>query len=135
VARITPCGNIFSGITAVPHSSFSKDHKPGGKCKKKERTRLLVCTEGKHCSRLDSEDVLKVLRKTIEKCELDNVLKVKKSDCLGLCKHGPVVSVESHGVCYGGVTEADCKDIIERHVEKAKPIKRLHIHKKGKKRK
>lgn len=100
----------------------------------KEKTKLYVCTEGKHCSARDADDVLKILRKTIEKCELDKVLKAKKSDCLGLCKHGPVVSVDSHGVCYGGVTESDCLKIIERHVSRRKPIKRLAI-KKHKKRK
>lgn len=101
--------------------------------KEKPKTKIFVCTEGKHCSARDSDDVLKVLRKTIEKCELDSLFKVKKSGCLGLCKHGPVVSVEGHGVCYGGVTEADCVDIIERHVRRRKPIKRLVVrHKKAK---
>ena len=116
------------------HKSRAKAKSRGEHGKHGSRTKLLVCTEGKHCSARDSEDVLKVLRKTIEKCELDNLLKVKKSDCLGLCKHGPVVAVDSHGVCYGGVTEADCLDIIDRHLSKRKPIKRLHI-KKAKKRK
>lgn len=109
-----------------------------GRHARRERTKLFVCTEGKHCSAKDSDDVLKVLRKTIEKCELDNVLKVKRSDCLGQCKHGPVVSIDSYGVCYGGVTEQDCLDIIERTVHRKKPIKRLNIAKKskvGKKRK
>lgn len=120
----------------LPSRKSSAKAKSGGELSGKHgfRTKLLVCTEGKHCSARDSQDVLKVLRKTIEKCELDNLLKVKKSDCLGLCKHGPVVAVSSHGVCYGGVTEADCIDIIERHLSRRKPIKRLHI-KKAKKRK
>jgi (2Fe-2S) ferredoxin len=96
-------------------------------------TKILVCTRGKHCSARDSGDVLTFLRKTIEKCELDNFFKVKKSDCMGYCKHGPVVSVEPFGHSYGGVTESDCLSIIERHIAKKKPIKRLLIkHKKHK---
>lgn len=90
-------------------------------------TKLLVCTKGKHCSARDSQDVLTFLRKIVEKAQLDNVFKVKKSDCLGLCKHGPVVQVEPLGLKYGGVTEIDCIDIIERHIAKKKPIKRLLI--------
>ena len=93
-------------------------------------TKLLVCTRGKHCSSRDSGDVLTFLRKTIEKCELENLFKVKKSDCMGLCKHGPVVVVEPLGLSYGGVTESDCINIIERHVSKKKPIKRLLINRK-----
>ncbi len=108
-------------------------------------TKLLVCTRGKHCSARDSQDVLTFLRKTIEKAQLDYVLKVKKTDCLGLCKHGPVVQIDARSktkaktcktkdkfaVSYGGVTEVDCIDIIERHISKSKPIKRLLI-KRGK---
>lgn len=100
----------------------------------KVKTKIYVCTEGKHCSSRDSEDVLKMLRKTISRCELDEVLKAKKSDCLGLCKHGPVVAIADQ-VCYGGVTESDCVKIIERHVSQSKPIKRLAISGKHKKRK
>lgn len=95
-------------------------------------TKIRVCTRGKHCAARDSEDVLTFLRKTIEKCELDNYFKVKKSDCMGLCKHGPVVEVEPGGrsFSYGGVTETDCLSIIERHITKKKPIKRLLLKRK-----
>ncbi len=93
-------------------------------------TKLSVCTKGKHCSARDSSNVLRLLRKTIEKCDLDNIFKVKKSDCLGYCKHGPVVSVDTHGFHYGGVTEVDCLDIIDRHAARKKPLKRLLINRK-----
>ena len=94
-------------------------------------TKLLVCTKGKYCSARDSRDVLTVLRKTVERAQLEDIFKVKKSGCLGLCKHGPVVMVDPLGLSYGGVTEVDCVDIIERHVARKKPIKRLLI-KRGK---
>jgi (2Fe-2S) ferredoxin len=91
----------------------------------KHCTKLSVCTKGKHCSARDSTSVLRILRKTIEKCDLDYLFKVKKSDCMGFCKHGPVVSVDNHGFHYGGVTEFDCLDIIDRHASRKKPLKRL----------
>jgi (2Fe-2S) ferredoxin len=91
----------------------------------KQCTRLLVCTKGKHCSANDGPSVLKKLRKTIEKCELDKFFKVKKSGCLGYCRYAPVISVESNGFYYGRVRESDCQEIIERHLAKKKPLKRL----------
>eukprot|EP01136_Pigoraptor_vietnamica_P024348 Opistho-1_new@77294 len=94
-------------------------------------TKLLVCTKGKHCAARDSQDVLTVLRKTVERAQLEDIFKVKKSGCLGLCKHGQVVMVDPLGLSYGGVAEVDCIDIIERHAAKKKPIKRLLI-KRGK---
>jgi (2Fe-2S) ferredoxin len=44
---------------------------------------------------------------------------------MGYCKHGPVVGVDTHGFHYGGVTEVDCLDIIDRHAARKKPLKRL----------
>ena len=93
-------------------------------------TKLLVCTKGKHCSARDSGAVLRVLRKTIEKCELEYLFKVKKSECLGYCEHGPVVSVDTHGFHYGRVQQADCIDIIDRHISRKKPLKRLLVPRK-----
>ena len=91
-------------------------------------TKLLVCTKGKHCASRESSNVLRILRKTIEKCELETLFKVKKSDCMGYCKHGPVVGVDNHGFHYGGVTEIDCLDIIDRHATRKKPLKRLLLN-------
>jgi NADP-reducing hydrogenase subunit HndC len=87
-------------------------------------SKLLVCVKGKHCMKRNSPTVFKRLKKLIEKSDLDDVYAVKKSDCFGLCKHGPIVKLEDFS--YAGVGKDDCKDIIEAHSAKRnKPVKRL----------
>ena len=93
-------------------------------------SKLLVCVKGKHCMKRDSPNVFKRLKKLIEKSSLDNVYAIKKSDCLGLCKHGPIVKLEDFA--YAGVGKDDCKEIIKAHADKKnqnKPIKRLLLKK------
>lgn len=94
--------------------------------------KLFVCTKGKSCGKRYSDDIYRVLKKAIEKFDLDDVYKVKKSDCLGLCEHGPIVTVAPFGLSYGGVRETDCAEILTRHRKKKKPIKRLLVAKKTK---
>jgi NADP-reducing hydrogenase subunit HndC len=87
-----------------------------------------VCTKGKTCSRRDSGDVLKGIKKAIGKRGLEDFYKVKKSGCFGLCKFGPIISVDD--VCYGIVEKSDYKKIVKQHLKKTKPVKRLLITKK-----
>ena len=89
---------------------------------------LYVCTKGKACSRRDSDELLKGIKKAIGKRGLEDFYEIKKAECFGLCKHGPIISID--GAAYGRVTAADCQDIVKRHAKKKKPIKRLVLNKK-----
>lgn len=91
---------------------------------------VLVCVKGKTCQKRDSDKVFKSLKKTVEKNSLEDVFKVKKADCFGLCKHGPIVSLDENS--YGGVDKEACADIVKHHMRKRKPIKRLLVSRKGK---
>lgn len=72
----------------------------------------------------NSPSVFKRLKKLIEKSDLDDDFAVKKSDCFGLCKHGPIVKLADFS--YAGVGKDDCKDIIKAAAEsRNKPLKRL----------
>ncbi len=75
--------------------------------------------------------MFKQLKKLIEECELDSLFQLKKSDCFGLCKHGPVVKFKPDGQSYLGVTKDDCLDIIRCHVDGRPPQRKLNLmHKK-----
>ncbi len=95
----------------------------------KKCTKLLVCTNGKRCAIQGGPNVLKKLRKIIEKSELEEVFKVKRSGCLGHCRYSPVIEVPTYGFYYARVQEGDCQEIIERHLSKKKPLKRLLLKK------
>jgi NADH:ubiquinone oxidoreductase subunit E len=93
---------------------------------------LLICTKGKTCSRRDSAAVLKRLRKIIKKQELGDFYEIQKSGCLGLCRFGPMISVDY--AMYGGDLEKlDYKKILKHHSKRAKPVKPLKSLKVSKK--
>lgn len=88
---------------------------------------LLVCVNGKKCSKRDGKKIYRSLKKRIIKNDLTNEYRVKKSDCFGLCKFAPVVSFVFEGLDYGKVTSKDCRAIIKQHSRGKMPIKRLLI--------
>ena len=96
-----------------------------GSCSKS----LLVCTKGKACSRRDSADLLKQLKKIIKKRGLEDFYKIEKASCFGLCKYGPIISIDD--AMYGGdVQKGDYKKLLKQHSKKSKPVKRLLLSKK-----
>jgi (2Fe-2S) ferredoxin len=97
-------------------------------CSKKKK--LLVCTKGKSCPRLDSFDIFDCLKKAIDHTELGEHFKVKKAECFDMCKYGPIVKVEPDGALYGRVGEKECVKIVLRHLKKKKPLKKLLVAKK-----
>jgi (2Fe-2S) ferredoxin len=97
-------------------------------CSKKKK--LLVCVKGKSCPRSGSPDVYDCLRKAITGCGLDDVYKIKKAECFGLCKYGPVVKIAPDGAIYGRVDSEDVIKIALRHAKKKKPLKKLLVGKK-----
>jgi (2Fe-2S) ferredoxin len=92
--------------------------------------KILICTRGKTCPKRNSAENLKGMQKALKKYGLEDFFKIKKTDCLGGCKYGPIVRIEPDGCMYGFVTPDDCQDIIKRHAKKKKPLKRLKIRKK-----
>jgi len=91
--------------------------------------KILICTEGKTCSKRNSDQLLKGLKKALKKCELEDFFKMKKTGCLGGCEYGPILRIQPDGCMYGFVTKGDCEDIVKRHAKKEKPLKRLKIRK------
>jgi len=101
-----------------------------GKSKKKK---LLVCVKGKSCSKADGRNLYDCLKTVVDECSLDDVLKVKKVGCMGMCKHSPVIKVEPDGVFYGKLKTVDALTIALHHMTKRKPLKSLSIDKKKRK--
>jgi (2Fe-2S) ferredoxin len=102
--------------------------------RKKEKAQLYVCVRGKKCRKRGADEVLETLKDEIKDAGLKKHVKVRKTDCLGLCSKGPVVYSESESICYGYVTAADCAEIVQSLTEEEKHLERLIIWPKKKKR-
>jgi (2Fe-2S) ferredoxin len=58
---------------------------------------------------------------------LNRRVRANKAGCLDQCEHGPTVVVYPDTVWYGGVTEADVAEIIDRHIVGGEPVERLRL--------
>ncbi|HOK27333.1 MAG TPA: NADH-quinone oxidoreductase subunit NuoF [Bacteroidales bacterium] len=88
---------------------------------------ILVCG-GYNCKNKQSSDIIDSLKLELEAVALDKKVKVVKSNCFGLCTHGPVVKILPDGTVYTGVKTEDINDIINEHILKGRKVERLLFH-------
>lgn len=92
----------------------------------KEDTRekhILVC-RGTGCTSSKSPEIIENFRKIIEEKGIQNV-RVIQTGCFGLCAKGPIVIIRPEDTFYAMVTPDDCREIIEKHIEKGEIVERL----------
>jgi (2Fe-2S) ferredoxin len=63
----------------------------------------------------------------LERQGLKGLARANAAGCLDACAHGPTVVVYPEGVWYGGVTPADVREIVERHLLGGERVERLLI--------
>jgi len=91
-----------------------------------ERTHVLICA-GTGCTSSKSLDLVKRFEEVIRMKDLQNEIKVVKTGCFGLCQKGPIVAIHPDKVFYSHVTLADVDEIVNEHLYKGRPVKRLEI--------
>jgi bidirectional [NiFe] hydrogenase diaphorase subunit len=81
------------------------------------------------CLSCQSDLTKEAIEKEVAARGEDNWCLVKGVGCLGLCKGGPLVEIESAGVMYEGVAASDAKDIVNALGKK--PVKRIQCDEKA----
>ena len=84
---------------------------------------ILVC-RGTGCTSSKSPEIIDNFRKIIEEKGIQNV-RVIQTGCFGLCAKGPIVIIRPEDTFYAMVTPDDCREIIEKHIEKGELVERL----------
>ncbi len=92
-----------------------------------ERIQVLVCA-GTGCSIGNSSDLVTKFEEEIRSFGLENEVSVLKTGCLGLCGHGPNVSIYPDNIIYKGVKLDDVREIVQEHFYKGRPVRRLMIN-------
>jgi (2Fe-2S) ferredoxin len=97
-------------------------------------THIFVCCNRRDpdhprgCCDPDGEERLqKAFKKALASRGLNRTVRANKSGCLDQCEHGPTVVVYPEAVWYGGVTEADVDEIVDRHIAGGHPVERLRL--------
>lgn len=84
---------------------------------------ILVC-RGTGCTSSKSPEIIENFRKIIDEKGIKNV-RVIQTGCFGLCAKGPIVIIRPEDTFYAMVTPDDCREIIEKHIEKGEIVERL----------
>ena len=85
---------------------------------------LTVCA-GSGCTAAGAKDVLRALRKSLERHGLQDTLEVKSTGCHGFCEKGPLMIVWPEGVFYNRVAARDAEDIVASSCNGRRPVERL----------
>lgn len=88
---------------------------------------VITLCDGPSCMQKKSKELKEAVEKELEKHNLSNRVRINISGCLGMCKNGPVVVINPLYTLYGQVAPADIPEIIQSHILKKQPLKRLAI--------
>ena len=80
------------------------------------------------CTRKGAPGLLKKFKAALQARGLDEEIRANKAGCLDNCANGCSVVVYPDGVWYGHVTEDDVEEIVETHLVRGEPVKRLRLY-------
>lgn len=97
------------------------------------RTHVFCCTnrraEGHKdgcCASKGSEDLRNYMKKRAKDMGMADV-RINGAGCLGRCDKGPTVVIYPEGIWYSPKNEADCDEILAKHVQNGAVVERLKI--------
>ena len=88
------------------------------------RAHLLVCA-GTGCVSCGAFKIKEALEREIRKRKLQDEILVIATGCNGFCERGPILMVHPDGVFYQQLTLEDIPFLVEEHLIKGRPVKKL----------
>jgi NADH:ubiquinone oxidoreductase subunit F (NADH-binding)/(2Fe-2S) ferredoxin/Pyruvate/2-oxoacid:ferredoxin oxidoreductase delta subunit len=88
------------------------------------RVEVLACT-GTGCVAGGSYDVAGTIATEAQKKGLADEVQVIRTGCQGFCARGPIVIVQPDNIFYCGVEKKDAALLVEEHLLKGRPVKKL----------
>lgn len=88
------------------------------------RLQVMVCT-GTGCVSNHAFDLMDALNKEVKKHKLEDETEVIPTGCNGFCGAGPIVVVQPDGIFYQLLKPSDVPHLVEEHLLKGRPVKKL----------
>ena len=88
------------------------------------RIELMLCT-GTGCVAGGAFNIFETLENEIRKVGLEKEVSVVITGCNGFCGQGPLLVVQPDEIFYGYLTPEDIPFLVEEHLLKGRPVKRL----------
>ena len=82
------------------------------------------------CADKGSLEVRQIFKKRLKELGLNTEVRANAAGCLDACEYGVTVVIYPEQIWYGGVTENDVEEIIQKHIINNNPVKRLLIKEK-----
>jgi (2Fe-2S) ferredoxin len=79
------------------------------------------------CSAKGSKELRQIFKTRLKELGLTTQVRANAAGCLDACEHGITVVVYPEQIWYGGVTENDVDEIIQKHIIDNTPVERLMI--------
>jgi len=92
---------------------------------KESKVRHVMVCAGTGCTSSNSEKIISEFKNLVEKNGLSDRVEVVRTGCFGLCAKGPIVFVHPDNCMYTMVKPEDVQEIVEEHLIKGTPVKRL----------
>ena len=84
---------------------------------------IMVCG-GTGCTSSNSEKLIELLKAEVEAHGMQDIVKVVRTGCFGLCALGPIMIVYPEGVFYSRVEPEHIHEIFEGHIVGGNPVKK-----------
>jgi (2Fe-2S) ferredoxin len=77
------------------------------------------------CADKGSKNIRAVLKRRLKELGCHYRVRANAAGCLDACAHGPSMVIYPQGVWYGGVSEEDVEEIVQRHILRGEIVARL----------
>jgi len=91
---------------------------------KQYRAHLLICA-GTGCVSCGSFKIKEALEKEVRKRNLQDEVLIISTGCNGFCERGPILMVQPEGIFYQQLKIEDVPLLVEEHLLKGRPVKKL----------
>jgi sirohydrochlorin ferrochelatase/(2Fe-2S) ferredoxin len=125
VAGVTEnVGGLRALLYSLRHTVTHSQAMPHAHAHKALKRHVLVCGNV-DCADSGSIALLGELRRLVKAEELQAVVRVTRTSCMGRCGEGPTVAVYPDGIWYRGVREADAEELVREHLKGDRLVARL----------
>ena len=108
----------------VPTNENPGENRQGEQASGSYRMHLMLCA-GAMCVSGDAYKIKDALERELAKQHLTNEVAVVMTGCYGFCGQGPIMVVKPDGIFYQRLREKDIPHLVEEHMLKGRPVKRL----------
>ncbi|GIK21271.1 MAG: ferredoxin [Ignavibacteriota bacterium] len=80
------------------------------------------------CAQKGSLEIRELFKSRLKELGLNSTVRANSCGCLDACEFGPSIVVYPEQIWYGGVKKEDVEEIIQSHIIKNTPVKKLIIN-------